>query len=288
MKIYILPTSPLLRPDSQIMQYPAHNADYGVEQDFLAYLNNNRQIITENPVEAEWHYLPVFWTRWHLNKNYGREGVEELQRYVDGIILDDARTFTMCQYDDGPLVDLGQVVQFLASRKTGQGIDIPLLCTHHRKPLFTPKKKFRAAFVGRLCTHPLREEMAEILKDRIDVAIYNGDIGTRAYVKTVLQSRLALAPRGYGGSSFRFYEAMQLGIAPVLIGDIDTRPFKKFIPWHEVSIFVRNINELNAALDEKNDGELAVMGDRADNLFRNHLTFQKWCPYVLKELQEAV
>ena len=287
MKIFILPTSLLLRPDSQGIKYPAHNADYGVEQDFLAYLNNNQQIITENPFEADWHYLPVYWTRWHLNNNYGREGVEELQLYVNNIIREDARTFTVCQYDDGPLVNVGHTVQFLASRKTGQGIDIPLLCTSHRKPLFTPKKKYRAAFIGRLSTHLLREKMADILKGRSDVVIQNGDIGTSDYVKIIMQSSLALAPRGYGGSSFRFFEAMQLGVTPLLIADIDTRPFKRFLPWHEVSLFVSKIDELNAALDKKSDDELADMGIRAAELFNSHLTFQKWCPYVLKELQEA-
>lgn len=287
MKIYILPTPPLLRPDLQIIKYPVHNADYGVEQDFLAYLNINRQITTENPAEADWHYLPVYWTRWHLNNNYGSEGVEVLQRYVDDIITEDARTFTVCQYDDGPLVNIGQTMQFLASRKTGQGLDIPLLCTRHRKPLFTPRKKYRAAFVGRLNTHLIREEMAAVFKNRSDVVIKNGVIGTKAYVKLIMQSSLALAPRGYGGSSFRFFEAMQLGVVPVLIGDIDTRPFKRFLPWHEVSIFVSKIDELNVVIDKIAGDKLAEMGVRAAELYRNHLAFQKWCHYVLNELKEA-
>lgn len=288
MKIYILGIDKAVQPRHQGFAYPRHNRDYGVEQDFLEFLMTNSSLLTSSREDSDWHYLPVYWTRWHLNHNYGKEGVEELQRYVDNVVKDDARTFTVCQYDDGPLVNIGQTVQFLASRKTECGIDIPLLCNHHKMPFFKPKKKYRAAFVGRLSTHLLREEMAVALKDRTDVVIHNGDIGTRDFVKMVLQSSLALAPRGYGGSSFRLFEAMQLGVAPVLIGDLDTRPFERFLPWQDVSIFVNNIDELNVALDEKTEDELMEMGMRAAELYWNHLTYQKWCPYVLKELQEAV
>lgn len=288
MKIFVLPIHKAAQPRSQGFSYPRHNNDYGVEQDFLRYLSADQALMATSPEEADWHYLPVFWTRWHLNHNYGKDGNKELQSYVDSAILDDTRTFTVCQYDDGPLVNVGKTVQFLASRKTEQGIDIPLLCNPHRKPFIKPKKKYRASFVGRLGTHPLRKEMAKVLQGRPDILIRDGDIGTRAFVKTVLQSCLALSPRGYGGSSFRMFEAMQLGVAPVLIGDIDTRPFKRSLPWNDASIFVNGVETLNAALDEKSEIDLIEMGLRAAELYRNHLTYQKWCPYVLKELQKEL
>jgi hypothetical protein len=284
MKIFVLPVHKAAQPRSQGFSYPRHNNDYGVEQDFLKYLSVNKALVAKSPEEADWYYLPVFWTRWHLNHNYGKDGIEELQSYVDNAILDDACTFTVCQYDDGPLVNVGKTAQFQASRKTERGVDIPLLCNRHRKPFIKPKKQYRASFVGRLGTHPLRNEMASVLRARSDIFIRDGDMGTQTFVKTVLQSYLALSPRGYGGSSFRLFEAMQLGVAPVLIGDIDTRPFKRFLPWNDASIFVNDIETLNAALDEKSDIELIEMGRRASELYRNHLTFQKWCPYVLKEL----
>lgn len=288
MKIFILGIDEALQPQHQGFAYPRHNRDYGVEQDFLEFLMANRSFLATSREDSDWHYLPVYWTRWHLNHNFGQKGVEDLQHYVDDAVIDDSRTFTVCQYDDGPLVNLGKSIQFLASRKTAYGIDIPLLCDLHRRPLFKPAKSYRASFVGNLNTHPLRDEMAAALRDRTDCVIHDGDIGTRAYVKLLLQSKLALAPRGYGGSSFRMFEAMQLGVAPVLIGDFDTRPFKRFLPWHEVSIYVDNIDGLNAALDEKTDDELLEMGIRAAELYRNHLSYRKWCPYVLKELQEVV
>lgn len=285
MKIFILGINETVRPFKQGFAYPRHNKDFGVEQDFYKYLLSHKSLLVSKPEDADWHYLPVYWTRWHLNHDYGKYGSEELQRMVDAALIDDSRTFTICQYDDGPLVNLGRTVQFLASRKTELGVDIPLLCNQHRKPWFTPTKRYLASFVGRLDTHPIRWDMEAALRERSDVSILDGDLGTRAFVKRVLQSHLALAPRGYGGSSFRFYEAMQLGVVPLLLGDIDTRPFKRFLPWEDASIYVKDVAELSGILDGIAKNELIAMGKRAAVLFREQLTYQRWCPYVIKELQ---
>ncbi len=285
MKIYMLPVQQKLQPSSQLFRYPGHNKDFGVEQDFLEYLVRNRTILTDNPQAADWHYLPVFWTRWHLNHDYARNGLEELQAEVGRCMLNDSKTFTICQYDDGPVVHLAATKIFWASRRTADGIDIPLLCSPHRAPFFKPRKKYRASFVGRVSTHPLRQAMAEVFKKRTDVFIFDGDKGTRFYVRTMLESYIALAPRGYGGSSFRFFEAMQLGVVPFLIGDLDTRPFKKFINWDELSLFSQSASELNDTLDSLHKADLRLMGKKATGFWKKELTYQRWCKYVFKELE---
>jgi hypothetical protein len=80
MKIYILPVRSIFQPKLSPIKYPLHNKDYGIEQDFLKFLYNRKNLITESLEEADWHYLPIFWTRWHLVHNYGRKGRLELQR----------------------------------------------------------------------------------------------------------------------------------------------------------------------------------------------------------------
>lgn len=286
MKIYILNVDRRSQPVRQGFAYPRHNKDFGVEQDFLNFLGRNRSLIADKPEEADWHYLPIFWTRWHLNHDYAQQGIEELQQIVDAALIDDARTFTICQYDDGPLVNLGRTFQFLASRKTEVGIDIPLLCCQqHRKPWLNLKKRYLASFVGRLDTHPIRIDMAAAIQGRSDASVLDGDLGTRVFVRRVLQSYIALAPRGYGGSSFRFFEAMQLGVVPLLLGDIDTRPFKRFLPWEDVSIYVKDVAHLNSVLYGIAKKDLTDMGKHAAMLYREHLTYQNWCGYVIRELQ---
>lgn len=285
MKIYILPGLKKLRPSAQLFQYPKHNDDYGVEQDFLIFLERNKDLITYDPLTADWHYLPVFWTRWHLNHNYAREGLEELQRECDHLIVDDLKTFTICQYDDGPLIDLGATTLFLASRKTEIGIDIPLLSSSH-KYWFRRRKKYLASFLGRLSTSGYRQIMADVLKDRKDVLINDGDKGSKYFVRTTLSSYISLSPRGYGGSSFRLFEAMQLGVVPFLIGDIDTRPFQKWIDWNAFSFYTNDCEKIENIIDNVSQEKLREMGKAAVNCFQEKLSYQKWCIYVLDELKE--
>src|SRR4051812_15424405 len=83
MKIYIIPVPALLQPNKQVHMYPVHNKDYGVEQDFHYWLKK-QDLLTTNPSEADWHYLPVYWTRWHINHHFAAngEGLAELQGVV--------------------------------------------------------------------------------------------------------------------------------------------------------------------------------------------------------------
>lgn len=285
MKIYIIPVEEKFRPKKQFFRYPMHNKDYGVEQDFYKYLIENKELITHSPQEADWHYLPIFWTRWHLNHNYAKEGLEELQEEVNKKIIDDLKTFIICQYDNGPIIDLKKSIQFLASRKTEKGIDIPLISSHHKLPFFIPSKKYLASFVGRISTHELRKEMLDNLSNMDGILIINKSINPRYFVKKILSSYISLCPRGYGGSSFRFFESMQLGIVPLLIGQPDTRPFKKFIDWDIISLYSKDVANLKEIILSKRPEELIEMGKKAKEIFIENLTYQKWCSYVIKELE---
>lgn len=285
LRIFVLPVPSALQPNRQDFCYPSHNRDYGIEQDFLAYLNRNQQSLAYSAAQADWHFLPVFWTRWHLNNDYGRQKRDVLQSLVADAILDDSKTFTVCQYDDGPLVQLGRTVVYLGSRQTDRGRDAPLVCTRHRRPWLPVRKRYQASFCGRLTTHRLRQEMAVALGDRRDVSIVDGDNGTDFFLTHLMASRVALAPRGYGGSSFRFYEAMQLGIVPLLLGDIDTRPFKGLIPWEDVSMYAHSAQEVLASIDACSNRRLAEMGRSARRVYANSLAYGRWCALLLKELE---
>jgi hypothetical protein len=284
MKMYILPVDKSLQPNSATFRYPAHNKDYGIEQDFLSYLLKHKELIVDIPEESDWHYLPVFWTRWHVDHNYAKEGLPELQDEVNKCILNDKKTFTICQYADGPLVNIGKTTVFLASRNSNLGIDIPLLSSPHKKPFFKPKKKYIASFVGRFSTHPIRLEIANLFQNRQDIFIFDGDEGTKFFVKKILESYISLCPRGYSGDSFRFYESMQLGVVPFLIGDIDTRPFKKHINWDGISLYSKSVKKLYQLIETLNKSELEEMGEKASIIWERELSYQNWCKYVIKEL----
>ena len=283
-KIFILPTSGFLRPDTQPFIYPNHNQDYGVEQDFYSYLKKNRFLLADSPKTADWHYLPVFWTRYYLNNNYGSNGIDEAQKEVNRVIIDDKKTFTIVQYDDGPLVDLGNATLFLSSRKSSRGIDIPLLCSPHKVPFFLPRKRYTASFSGRVSTHAIREDMFRNLSENKEVFLHDGHFKSSEFTKIILQSYFSLCPRGYGGSSFRLFESLQLGVAPICIGDIDTRPFKGHIRWEDFSFYISDTKDLHNILNHYSKLSARTMGSIGRSIYKNQVTFFKWCDLLIKEL----
>ena len=294
MRIFILSVSQILQPATQPFAYPSHNKDYGIEQDFLIWLKKNPQLTTNNPNEADWHYLPVFWTRWHMHHQFGedKESLQILQDEVDKVIIDDSKTFTITQFDGGTLLKLGNTLEFTAARTINKGIDIPILCSLHKRPLLPIKKKYIASFNGSVWTHPIREELKTRYNESSDVLV-GGTLPTRFYIRWIqgfqynlntMASYIALSPRGTSCNSFRFFEAMQFGVAPLLLGDVDARPFKKFIDWDSISYFASTIDELDNILSKLDKKEALQKGRNAAMAFRNELYYQQWCKYVLKEL----
>ena len=288
----------MLKPLRQGFNYPGHNKDYGVEQDFLRWLKQQKEIITANPAEADFHYLPVYWTRWHITHNFAVDGngLEQLNNEVDKAILDKHKTFTITQFDGGTLLEPGKMIEFTAARTINSGLDIPILCSKHKKPPLPVRKKYLASFNGTFGTHPIRTEMANRFKDNPEILI-GGGVPTRFYKRwlwaknynlNTMASYIALCPRGTSCNSFRFFEAMQLGVAPCLIGDVDVRPFGNFIPWDEISYYAATVDELEYLLKHLNKKEALQKGKKALQYFNNELYYQKWCKYVVMELKTLI
>ena len=284
-KIYILPVNPVFQPKRACITYPCHDNGYTIEEDFLAYLDQHPELLTDNFEDGDWYYLPIFWTNWLVNHKFGEVDLCKLQDEVNRCIIDDSKTFTICRYSDGPKVQIGKMIQFLCSRKTRVGIDIPHVCAPHKLPSILPEKKYLASFAGNIGTHKIRIRMAENFKNSQDILFVSRSGDEHYFVQTILESYVALSPRGYGGSSFRFYEAMQLGIVPFLIGDIDHRPFKKFIDWNKISFYASDEVGLEEILRKIDKQQAIEMGITAQKVWKEELNYQKWCKYVLKELK---
>lgn len=283
MKVYIQPVIKDFQPDGIAQPYPQYNSQYGVEQDMVEYLNSHN-LTTPNKEDADWIYLPIFWTRWHVNHTWSSWGRDILQNYVNSLEIGDGKNvFTVCQYDDGPIANIGNATTFLSSRKTAYGIDIPLLAS----PLQTTKKwadkYIFASFSGLFSTHTMRYRMANSLRDSQDVFLYDGNYGTEHFITLMENSQIALCPRGYGGSSFRFYEAMQLGAIPFLIGDIDTRPFKQFIDWDSCSFYLDNPDKTAEFLKNIDTSKLEAMSNNLVEVWEK-IKYGKWCEYAIAQL----
>jgi len=107
-------------------------------------------------------------------------------------------------------------------------VDIPLLASPSIDSLVlkSEHKQYLSNFIGRI-THPIRQELYEQItsaKSDLHLIQMNNSMDPKLYAKVLSSSIFTFCPRGYGGSSFRFWEALALGSIPVLIGDLDTRP----------------------------------------------------------------
>lgn len=171
------------------------------------------------------NYLPIFWTAYWVNNNYGKKerGINTMQRYIDSLPRD-KKYFTICQYDDGPLVDFKDL-DIIVFGMSGGRIDypIPLLCQPHGYR-FDCKRDIFASFIGG-DTHPIRRELVKQFAGHNDCLVSLKKVQLKEYCHIMARSVFALCPRGYGKSSFRIAEAIQYGAIPVYISDDFVLPY---------------------------------------------------------------
>lgn len=291
-KIYIIDVPQEFRPTSQNYQMPPHNLDFGVEQNFDLWLRQQPSLLVDNPGDADWLFLQPFWNRLFIVTWRWAQDEEAIGRCADWLaglrtVLGFSQVFTVCEWDpleERPEIDVSDMVVFTSGRRGEGGIDIPLLCTPHKRPSALPEKQWLASFVGNIGTSGWRTEMQEALAGRDDCLVEHAQEGTDYFVDTLLKSHVALAPRGFRGQSFRFYEAMDLGVVPLLIGDMDTRPFKNWIPWDDISLYLPSGVDLGKELDWLDPNELLKMGERASAIYHGELRYGQWCKYIISEL----
>lgn len=197
--------------------------------------------------------IPVFWTNCYLSGT--TEGLQELLNGLDP----EREYFCVSQHDDAIKEKLPQkTLHFNAGgNKTGYNvIPIPLVCSTIPNNYANVQKRTFCSFVGSN-THPIRKKMIEELTGKAGFEIYakewSPDVNQEdqsKFLRKTAESIFALCPRGYGASSFRTYEALQLGAVPVIIYDHDWRPFTQRVNWDDFSVHCHysRINELPDAL----------------------------------------
>ena len=198
--------------------------------------------------------------------------------------------FTIVQHDDGPLLDLppGTIV-FGASTGT---VPLPLIYEDVSERLLKEpriKKDVLASFVGSM-THPIRDAMIKAV-DGKDGIVCQGKNGWNAhisddladvFIKLTLRSKFCLAPRGYGRSSFRFFEAMQLDTIPVYIwDDICWLPYQDVIDYSTFSVLIHkdDIHKTYEILSSISDGKYEEMQCVLREV-RHKFTLEWMCNYI--------
>jgi hypothetical protein len=174
--------------------------------------------LTPEEIIGDRIYLPVFWTAYWLKSGYGQKLRERqaLQAFINS--LDRSKKFfTICQYDDGPMIDFKDL-DIIVFGMGGGRIDypIPLLCQPHGFK-FDCKRDIFASFVGS-DTHQIRRQLVAEFAGKKDCLVTMKKYPPKEYCNILARSVFALCPRGYGASSFRIMEAIHYGAIPIYIG----------------------------------------------------------------------
>lgn len=155
-----------------------------------------------------------------------------------------------------------------------------------------PEKKFLFSFIGRN-SDPIRKPI--FLNDfgRKDILIantensfnlYNRDNDflnkQHFYFETLLQSKFALCPRGWGTNSYRLFEAMMLGVAPIIISDEWILP--KGPDWKTFSLIIpyKNIKLLEKIIIE-NEARYLEMGIKAKEAYVKYFDDKVFFNYII-------
>ncbi|HEY4247246.1 MAG TPA: exostosin family protein [Lacunisphaera sp.] len=162
-----------------------------------------------------------------------------------------------------------------------------------------PNPDLLASFLGRQC-HPVRDRLFamnfapdEILVE--DTSTFDAFTHTtegklekqRRYFEICLRSKFILCPRGAGPNSIRLFEALKLGIAPVIISD-------DWIPcegpqWEKFAIFIpENEVENTGEIMRRFQFEYAERGRNARLAYENFFSPETYFNYLVDSAASAL
>ncbi len=253
------------RPKTSIIYPPFKNGRYMEEYFYDFYISFlNKRGSAKGVI-----YIPVFWTNIQNHPGFSKTKHVLSQILSEKLLEYDKKYnpikyFTVVQHDDGILLSLPkQILDKLTIFGACTG-DIPLPLIYedttntlekYRINSINLKKDFLVSFIGSE-THSVRKNMMDkLLKNgnnpRIGLQSSKSwtnsvsDSAADKFLEMTIKSEFCLAPRGYGRSSFRFFEAIELGIPPVYIwDDIEWLPYKDIIDYNTFSVSI-NVNQID-------------------------------------------
>jgi hypothetical protein len=248
MPLRVLELGKQFRPGTSQVYPPFKNGRY-MEEYFYEYALANK-----DKIETDLVYIPIFWTNLQNHPAFSKQK-QNYEILLSRALLQypqDTKYFIVVQHDDGPQLTLPKNT-IIFGACTGS-IPLPLIYEDKANTLLNQSrldnKEYLATFIGTL-THKIREKMVVNLKGRDNIKLitkphsdWTSSVSSSAadlFVDLTLKSRFCLAPRGYGRSSFRFFEAMLLDIIPVYFwDDIEWLPYKDILDYSKFSISINN------------------------------------------------
>ncbi len=292
LRIVSLPT--FFRLSTSHVYPPFKNGKY-MEEYIYEYLTAHREHIQTN-----WVYIPIYWT--NLQNHPAFSEMKARYRTVLQIALQmypkDTQFFTCVQHDDGPQLPLpDQTIVFGAC--SGNRI-LPLIYEDVTdRLLYTQRSSWKdkdilASFIGTLSTHPIRKRLYDALNDKNGIYFHSRGVWSASvkeddatqFIEITRRSRFCLAPRGYGRSSFRFFEAMLLDVVPVYVwDDVEWLPYKDELDYSTFSVSISSdqlpelYERLAAVTEEEYEQKREVL-----RRVRSYFTLEGMCEWLVRQL----
>jgi hypothetical protein len=272
-----------LRPVPSYPTYPPYHVGDYIEDYFYKWFQKN----CTKDVKRD--YIAISWTTLYCeNKDPG------IQNFLNS--LDPNKSyFTVCQHDDGPIERLPMNTLIFSAggnQTNGNIIPIPLICSKLSDTFINESKTILCSFVGSV-THPIRKQLIDAWKDhpQFIFAAQNWTPNVPEKNLTIFKtltakSKFTLCPRGYGKTSFRLYEAMQLGSVPVYVSDSHYLPWTDEINWSEFCVLIKpdQISELNNILSSYTEDKIHKMIKTAQQLYNTHFSMNGMCLQIATKL----
>lgn len=278
-------------PEIKYQTYPPYHEGFYTERYFM-------EEFKKSTYQGDRFYIPVDWTTMYIQGDgfmAYKEGRILLDKLRDKLnTLDKSKKyFTVSQHDDAVKEVLpADTIRFSAGGNSG-GTPIPLAFSRIKFDNNFENRDIFCYFDGSI-THGVRRNMVAELSNKPDYVfkIKNWGDNTKLdqYISNTLRSIFTLAPRGYGKSSARMYEAMQLGSIPIYIyDDVKWLPYEDIIDWSEFAVVIKSseIKGLDAIL-KCIDAETRVkMSNKAIEVYDNYFALENLTKMVLYYLEKS-
>jgi len=249
----------------------------------------------QNEIETDLVYLPIFWTNLQNHPGFAqsRAKYDIVLNQVLQTFPKTTRFFTIVQHDDGPQLQLPKdTVIFGACTGT---IPLPLIYEDKTNRLALLERKepdIFASFVGSL-THPVRQRMASAVESRPYIVCrmqkaWNVKVPTEQadeFLDLTLRSKFCLAPRGYGRSSFRFFEAILMDTIPVYFwDDVQWLPYREHLDYTLFSVSISDISKTYDILSGISEDRYQTMKLELQKV-KHWFTLEGMMDYIISKIQ---
>lgn len=281
-----------LRPSANHPPYPPyHTGPYLEEYFYSFYLKNKNKFDL-----TSYTLIPIFWTNILHIPTFSKT---EIQFFIDALPKN-KKYFTVSQLDDGIEQLLPpSTVNFVAGGNM-DGICIPLICSPiPQEHIHICKKDIFCSFIGTYVNNKNYNCRIKLYNEyHTDPDFYFTpprhwervvqQQNFLEFINITLRSRFTLCPRGYGLSSFRLYETLQLNSVPVYVYDKKFIPFEDILNWEEFCVLIpeHKIPLLKDILKDISTEQYNSMLLKGKEVYKNYFTLEKTSEQILNVLNK--